>query len=67
MVSQSFTESKYRALSSTTFKVLWIQSLLNELHISNSIFLVLYYNNLSAKALYQNLIYHTRTKHIKID
>lgn len=46
---------------------MWIQQLLSELHCSSKHSSVLWCDNLSVGALAANLVFHARTKHIKID
>jgi len=66
-VSRSSTESKYRALVDLAAKVTWIIALLDELKFPMLRKLVLWCDNLSAKALASNLVMHARSKHIEID
>lgn len=48
----------------TTCELQWISYLLNDLQVSS---LVLYCDNLSSIKVAENLVFHERTKHIKID
>lgn len=61
------TEAEYRSLSSATTYVLWLRRLIAELKIPQSTPTVFYYDNTSAIVLANNLVFHTRTKYIKID
>ena len=66
-VSRSSTEAEYRALSTTSAELDWVQQLLQFLGIKLSQPPVLFCDNLSAIALSFNPIQHQRTKHIEVD
>ncbi|XP_048445380.1 uncharacterized mitochondrial protein AtMg00810-like [Pyrus x bretschneideri] len=66
-VSRSSTEAEYRAMSSTTAELDWIQQILTFLKIQMSCAPVLFCDNLSAIALSFNLVQHQKTKHIEVD
>lgn len=66
-VARSSTESEYRALANTTAEMLWLMSVLQELHIPVTNTPVVWCNNTSAASLATNPIHHSRTKHIEID
>ena len=66
-VARSSTEAEYRALSSVSTYLMWVQHLLIEIGISISQPLVLWSDNLGAQALACNPVYHARTKHIELD
>jgi hypothetical protein len=53
-------------MANTTADLLWIQSLLQELHVEFHTPTLLY-DNLSAIALSHNPILHSRTKHMELD
>jgi len=67
VVSRSSTESEYRALADLAAEVAWLRSLLAELKVPIHRKLVLWCDNLSAKALASNPVMHARSKHIEID
>jgi EAL domain-containing protein (putative c-di-GMP-specific phosphodiesterase class I) len=50
-----------------TAEIMWVQMLLNELGISHSHVASLWGDNLGAKYLSVNPVFHVKTKHIKID
>jgi histone deacetylase 1/2 len=66
LVARSSTEAEYRSMANTTADLLWIQSLLHELHIP---FLppTLLCDNLSAVSLAHNPVLHSKTKHLGLD
>lgn len=66
-VSRSSTELEYKALANATAEMIWVQSLLNELHIPAPQAAQLWCDNLGATYLSANPIFHARTKHIEID
>jgi histone deacetylase 1/2 len=66
VVARSSTEAEYRSLAHATAELLWVQTLLQELHVHSSAPLVLC-DNLSAVSLAHNPVMHSRTKHMEID
>lgn len=57
IVSRSFIESEYRALSSTTSELSWLKSLLFDLSISLPFALIIFCDNFKAEALTHNPIF----------
>jgi histone deacetylase 1/2 len=66
-VSRSSTEAEYKALANATAEMIWVQKLLNELRIPHPQAARLWCDNLGAKYLSANHVFHARTKHIEID
>jgi len=66
-VSRSSTESEYKALANATAEVMWIQTLLKELNIPSPRAAKLWCDNIGAKYLSANPVFHARTKHIEVD
>jgi hypothetical protein len=66
-VSRSSTEAEYKALANTVAEVMWVQKLLSELKIPHPKAARLWCDNLGAKYLTENPIFHARTKHVEID
>lgn len=66
-VSRSSTEAEYRSLAISCAELLWIQYLLQELHIPLSSPPTLWCDNLGATFLASNPMFHARTKHVEID
>lgn len=66
-VSLSSTEAEYKALANAMAEVIWIQTLLTELGVSQPKAAVLWCDNIRATYLSANLVFHARTKHIEVD
>lgn len=65
-VSRSSTESEYKALANATAEVMWVQTLLRELGVPSPPMARIWCDNLGAKYLASNPVFHARTKHIEI-
>jgi len=66
-VSRSNTEAEYKALANATAEMMWIQRLLTELGVPHVKAARLWCDNIGAKYLSANPVFHARTKHIEID
>ena len=66
-VSRSSTESEYKAVANATAEMMWVQTLLRELGVNSPNAARLWCDNLGAKYLSSNPIFHARTKHIEVD
>jgi len=66
VVSRSSTEAEYRSIAAVLAEILWLTSLLQELHISTEVPKI-YSDNLGAVQLAANPIMHSRTKHFELD
>jgi len=67
-VSRSSTaEAEYKAIANATAEIMWVQTLLQELGIDSQPAAKLWCDNMGAKYLSANPIFHARTKHIKDD
>lgn len=66
-VSRSSTEAEYKSLANATAEMMWIQKLLADLRIPHPSSARLWCDNLGAKYLSANPVFHARTKHIEID
>ena len=66
-LSRSSIESEYRALAFAASKIIWIQSILQEICLPSSSLPLLWCDNKSATHLATNLVFHPRTKHIELD
>ena len=66
-LSKSSVEAGYRAMSSTSAKIMWLHRLLCELGVLVGTSTPLYADNTSATKIANNSVFHERTKHIEID
>ena len=66
VVSQSSTESEYRALALVVAELTWMYSLLRELGVELKFSSVIWCDNQGVVSLAANPLYHARTKHIEI-
>lgn len=66
-VSKSSAESEYRSMSYTTSELIWLEGLLQDLHVQVPLPIPFYCDNTSAQHIAENQIFQERTKHLKID
>jgi histone deacetylase 1/2 len=66
-VSRSSTEAEYKSLANATAEMIWVQKLLMELGVPHPPQTRLWCDNIGAKYLSANPVFHARTKHIEID
>jgi hypothetical protein len=66
-VSRSSTEAEYKVVANAMAEIMWIQTLLQELGISTPQAAKLWCDNIGAKYLSANPVFHARTKHIEVD
>jgi hypothetical protein len=67
MISRSSTEAEYKAIVDAIAEIMWIQTLLKELGILSPRAARLWCDNIGAKYLSSNPVFHGRSKHIKVD
>jgi hypothetical protein len=66
-VSRSSTEAEYKAVANAAAEILWIQTLLIEIGVHSPPAARLWCDNMGAKYLSSNPVFHARTKHIEVD
>jgi hypothetical protein len=66
-VSHSSTEAEYKTLANATAEVIWVQTIMKELGVSQPDVPCLWCDNLGAAYMTANPVFHARTKHIEID
>jgi hypothetical protein len=66
-MSRSSIETEYKAVANAIAEIMWIQILLQELKIPCPLMVKLWCDNIGAKCLSANPVFHARIKHIKID
>ena len=66
-VSRSSSEAEYRTMADATCELIWLTTLLTELHCPRSSPAILFCDNQSALYIASNPVYHERTKHVEID
>jgi hypothetical protein len=54
-------------MANATAEIMWVHKLLDELGVSHPKAACLWYDNIGAKYLSENPVFHARTKHIEID
>ncbi|KAH9662761.1 retrovirus-related pol polyprotein from transposon RE2 [Citrus sinensis] len=66
-VARSSIEAEYRSVASITAEITWLQSLLSELGVHLPTIPTIYCDNIGARYLCANPVFHSRMKHIAID
>lgn len=66
-VSRSSTEAECKALADATTEIMWLQTLLCEIGINAPKVVKMWFDNIGAKYLSANPVFHARTKHIEVD
>jgi hypothetical protein len=61
------TEAEYKAIANATAEIMWIQTLLKEISVKVPPMAKLWCDNLGAKYLSSNQVFHARAKHIEVD
>ena len=66
-VSRSSTEAEYRSMALALVEILWLQSLLSEMHIPCSSKPSIFCDNQGAVLLAANPVLHSKSKHFELD
>jgi hypothetical protein len=66
-VARSSIEAEYKALANATAEIMWVQTLLQELKAPSPSYAKVWVDNMGAKFLAFNPIFHGRMKHIEVD
>jgi hypothetical protein len=66
-VSKSSIESKYRAMSTACFEIVWLRGPLAKIGFSQFDSISLYADNTNVIQIATNPVYHECTKHIEVD
>jgi hypothetical protein len=67
IVSHSSTKVEYKLMADTTAEIMWVQSILRELCVLCPRSAQLWCDNMGAKYIASNPIFHGRMKHVEID
>jgi hypothetical protein len=66
-VSHSNTEAEYKSMANALIELMWFQALLKELQVSSPKSARLWCDNMGAKYLSSNPVFHGHMKHIEVD
>ncbi|XP_048609838.1 secreted RxLR effector protein 161-like [Brassica napus] len=66
-VSRSSSEAEYRAMADATCELIWLTTILTEMHCPPLAPATLFCDNQSALYIASNPVYYERTKHVEID
>ncbi|KAL4378772.1 hypothetical protein GQ457_02G020410 [Hibiscus cannabinus] len=67
VVSRSTMEAEYRSVADTTADVVWLNSLLVDMQISQKDIPVIWSDSSSAVAMSVNPVFHAQSKHVDLD
>ena len=67
VVARNSVEAEFKAVAQGIYEGLWLQKLLEELHIIVELSIKLYCDNKAAICISHNPVQHDKTKHIEVD
>lgn len=67
VLSRSSAEAEYRAMATTVSEVLWLRWLLQNLWVEIDCATPLFCDNVAARHIATNPVFHERTKHVEMD
>ncbi|XP_039001819.1 secreted RxLR effector protein 161-like [Hibiscus syriacus] len=67
VVARSTAEAEYRSVACAAAEMVWLQSLLGELHVVSHGKAILWCDNTSAVAVCANPVLHSKFKHVELD
>ena len=67
IITKSSTKAEYKVLADGIAEILWFCLLLSELQVPSSTVTMLWCDNLGTIFLFVNPVFHTCTKHVKVD
>jgi len=67
VVARSVGEAEHKAIAQGVTEIRWLKSLFSELGYPCAHVPILWSDNLTAKSIVENLVFHARAKHLEID
>jgi hypothetical protein len=66
-MAKSSTEAKYRVMTSTVSELIWVEQVLTDFNFKSEEPMRMYCDNKATRHMAVNLVFHERTKYIKVD
>ena len=67
VVARFVGEAKYRVIALGVTELMWLKTLFQELGYPCTVVPIVWSDNLAAKSMFENPVFHSRTKHIEVD